>query len=264
MNVQSAVIWMRGPVTDEEISSLSSLIHDFEQELDIKLHAEEPTRMRGRLSFSSVTQVDLRSMVLNRSNLGPDPDDEYERETVTRRLIPLPLRSPDQRKRRRHPDDGQVHLLVDAGRFRSEGEPVSLVFNLSRPDACEVVVTRIAGVISRVFGPECSVRRLPSPDSVYLEDIDELRLRGPHGLTGRWFAQGLAAERELALLSDAPPPPLYGASLRCKRRKLGTRLAAVIVAAVLVFLGLSFVRTRPIVTWIEQQVDRVVELVPKR
>jgi len=267
MTVQSAVIWMRGPVTGEDISSLASLIREFEEELELKLHAEDPTYMRGRLSFSSVTQVDLRSLILDQSTLGPDLDDEHERDTVTRRLIPLPLRRPDQRKRRRRSDDSQVHLLVDTGRLRHVGEgpgeqePVSLVVNLARPDACEVVVTRIAGAVSRVFGPECTVRRMPSPDAVYLEDLDELRVHGPSGLTGRWFAQGLAAEQELALLSDAPPPSLYEASPRRRRSRVGPRLAALVLTTLVVLLGLSFVRTGPMVSWIERQVDRVVELV---
>jgi len=63
-NLQSAVsIWLDGPVDGEDIASLSALMKDFEQELGIELCLEEPTRIRGRLSSSSVTYVDLRALL---------------------------------------------------------------------------------------------------------------------------------------------------------------------------------------------------------
>jgi hypothetical protein len=316
-HLQSAIsIWLDGPVDNEDIASLSSVMKDFEQELGIELCLEEPTRIRSRLSSSSVTYVDLRALLelppvaalsdpeATRQyrlpanpffraqghedviELGDDVDDVYDDDDDDGNG-----NGNGNGRNALRPTDSQVHLMVRRA-SASASQPVSLVVSLSKfPD--EGVVTRIAGALEQVLGPNCHVfqlsktdeERLTSGDECYLQTVEEIFQQYPPSVTGQWFAEGLAAERELKLGPGTGPLPVIYRDLldeieEQEREQAqeqldeddplelspGTRRVrwGVVVFFTLVFLlGWSFIRPRAILQWIDGFLLKAVEVVGK-
>jgi hypothetical protein len=290
---------MFGSVDGEDIATLASLIQDFERELGIDLRVDEPTRLRTKL-LNAGTLVDLRSLLLDETEgfmeeptshfLPAQPTTRYlptnrpevTKSTVTRRVIPLKRRWSAFADR---PTDEHVHLFVRRRDGETKQTPVvaqddivEMVINLSEP-ADQDVVSRITDAIGEALGPECLVDRLEgeSPDAVYLQSVDEMR-NPSSNFTGRWFEEGLRAERQLELgPGTGPLPAMYeddslelppilddwdedDSAWDTVSHTGGPRWITFVFTVLVVVLGLSFLRTDGVLGWLEARVSQLVAL----
>lgn len=285
---------MQGPVDEQDIAVLAALIKDFERDLGIELRIDEPTRLKSRLSLSSMTQVDLRALVLDepRSGWAEPPTPRFGdrpagegavEEEQTRLLIPLKRRWPNGRPPERR--DDHVHLVVNKEERNpalADTAPLRVVVRASEP--VPEVIVRITDSIAKALGPQVQIQRIEegSPDAVYLQSIEEMCQRYPTKLTGMWFAEGLAAERQVDAAAaeqaaaapdddppdarpddDAQPEPdeRVDEAVLLLNASGGTRWAALIFTVLVVLLGLSFVRTDSILAWVDARIASVAEMV---